>query len=108
MTGTASKRQTGSWRMQVPGPERMASIAIDPGDQPRTREGHHRHSRERGCDLIAMASHRREGFTRIHGRQRDDEGARPFKDPGSGLPVMRPGACGSGASLGALCMFAFD
>jgi hypothetical protein len=32
---------------------------------------------------------------RIHGRQRDDERARPFKDPGSGLPLIETGVCGS-------------
>ncbi|WP_082046484.1 universal stress protein [Rhizobium gallicum] len=35
---------------------------------------------QRGCDLIAMASHGRRLY-RIHGRQHDDEGTCPFKNP---------------------------
>ncbi|MHC2299226.1 universal stress protein [Rhizobium mongolense] len=72
-----------------------AKAIIDTAAQPRLRPDRHGIARTRRLH-------------RIHGRQRDDEGARPFKDPGSGLPLMRPGACGSGASLGAECMFAFD
>ena len=43
---------------------------------------------ERGCDLIAMASHGRRGLSAVMLGSRAHEGAHPFQDPGARLSLI--------------------